>query len=126
MACKPDFDANPPHENLAMAPPQCGTQVPPQHASPSTTPPRCMKTLPPQHSAQVPPCQPIAHKPHHDATCHDATQKPHHQPAMTLPCTPSPPLLTSYSSTIIASYLYLFNCNYILLCINVANGVTVT
>src|SRR6266702_1204192 len=99
MVCKPDLDANPPHENLATAPPQHGMQVPPRHVSPTTTPTRCVKTLPPQHSTQVPPPQPIAHKPCHDAAHHSTTQKPHHQPAATLLCTPSPPLLTSYSST---------------------------
>src|SRR6266702_474971 len=119
--CKPDFNANLPHKNLATAPPQRGAQVPPQHASPPMTPTPHAKTPPPQHSTQVPPHHPIAHEPR----C-DTMQKPHHQPAVTPPCTPLLPLLTSYSSTIIASYLYLFNCNYILLCINVANGVTVT
>src|SRR6266702_1778200 len=94
MACKPNFDANPPHENLATAPLQHGVQVRPWCASPTMTPIHHMKTSPPQHSTQVPPCQPIAHEP-----CHSTTQKPHNQPAATPPCTPSPPLLTSYSST---------------------------
>src|SRR6266702_3563797 len=97
-ACKPDFDANPPHENLATAPPQRGTQVPPRRASPTTPPPRPAKTPPPQHRTQVPPRQPVAQEPRRDATRHSTTQKPHHQPAATPLCT-SPALLTSYSST---------------------------
>src|SRR6266702_2614001 len=74
MACKPNFDTNLPHKNLTTAPPQHGTQVPPWHASPTMTPTCCTKTLPPQHSTQVPPCQPVAHEPHHDATCHGTMQ----------------------------------------------------
>src|SRR6266702_845683 len=70
MVCKPNFNANLPHANLATAAPQRGAQVPPRHASPTTTPTCCTKTLPPQHSAQVPPHQPIAHEPHHNATHH--------------------------------------------------------
>src|SRR6266702_1718057 len=98
MVCKPTFDANLPHENLAMAPTRL-TQALPWHAS-STTMPTCRtKTLPPQHSTQVPPHQPIAHEPHHNATHHGATQKPHQQPTATPSCTPLSPLLTSYSST---------------------------
>src|SRR6266702_3664844 len=38
MVCKPNFDANPPCENLTMAPPQCSKQVLPQCASPTMTP----------------------------------------------------------------------------------------
>ena len=75
------------------------TRAPPRRASPTTTPTRRAKTSPPQHSAQVPPRQPVAHEPRRDATHHGATQKPRHQPAATPPCAPSPPLLTSYSST---------------------------
>src|SRR6266702_3598322 len=105
MVCKPNFNANLPHENLATASPQRGAQDPPRHASPPTTPTCYTKTLPPQHSTQVPPRQPIAHEPHHNATHHGTTQKPHHRPTATPPCTPLLPLLTSYSSTIIAIYL---------------------
>src|SRR6266581_7278425 len=72
--------------------------TPTWHASPATTPTRRAKTSPPQHSAQVPPRQPVAHEPCRDATRHGTTQKPHHQPAATPLCTPSPALLTSYSS----------------------------
>src|SRR6266702_4220241 len=82
----------------ATSPTRC-TRALPRCASPTTTPTRHAKTSPPQHSAQVPPCQPIAHEPRCNTTHHSATQKPHHQPATTLPCTPLPPLLTSYSST---------------------------
>src|SRR6266702_2726769 len=78
--------------------PTCLTQAPPQRARPIITPTHHVKTLPPQHSVQVPPPQPVAHKPHHDTTHHGTMQKPHHQPTTTPPCTPSSPLITSYSS----------------------------
>src|SRR6266702_1196637 len=42
--------------------------TPTWHASPTMTPTCHAKTSPPQHSAQVPPCQPIAHEPHRDTT----------------------------------------------------------
>src|SRR6266702_8168267 len=108
-ACKPDFNANLPHKNLTTCHPNavCKSHhsTNPLHTSPTTTPTCRMKISPPQHSMQVLPCQPVVQEPHHDATHHSTTQKPHHQPTATPPCAPLLPLLTSYSSTIIAIYL---------------------
>src|SRR6266571_1628211 len=75
-AYKPDFDANPPRENLATAPPQRAAQVPP-HTSPATackpttTPTQPAKTSPrsaspatPTLRTRAPPLrQPAAHEP---------------------------------------------------------------
>src|SRR6266702_1852285 len=83
--------------------------------------PQKPRHAPPQCGAQVPPRHPVAHEPRRDATHHGATQKPPHRPR------PAPHRRhCSLPIVVLASCLYLFNCNYILLCINVANGVTVT
>src|SRR6266702_1397002 len=97
-----------------------------------------------RHGVQAPPRpQPAARKP-----CHlNTALKSHHanplhtSPTATPPTTAPRKSLTtnplqprsaphrqhcSLPIVVLASYLYLFNCNYILLCINVANGVTLT
>src|SRR6266702_4046531 len=51
---------------------------------------------------------------------HHPTTTPHKSPAMVPTCHHC-----SLPIVVLASYMYLFICNYILLCINVANGVTV-
>jgi|SRR6266702_3768782 len=91
-----NHDANLPRENLATARKSHYANSP--HMSPTVTPTRRARALLRRHP----------------------TMMPHKSPA-TAPtrCHCSLPIV------VLASYMYLFICNYILLCINVANGVTV-
>src|SRR6266702_4562980 len=97
-----------------------------------------------RHGVQAPPRpQPAPRKPRHLNT---ARKSRHANLLRTSPATTPPTMAPRKSPTtnpprpcpaphrchcslpivVLASCLYLFNCNYILLCINVANGVTVT
>src|SRR6266702_7621716 len=113
----------------------------PAKTLPRTTPMR--RAHEPRHGMQAPPRpQPAPRKPRHLNTAHKSRHANplHKRPAMTPPATAPRKSLTtnppqprsahrrhcSLPIVVLASYLYLFNCNYILLCINVANGVTVT
>src|SRR6266702_2514969 len=114
----------------------------PAKTLPRTTPMR--RAHEPRHGMQAPPRpQPAARKPRHLNTAHKSR---HANPLRTSPAATPPTTAPRKSPTtnpprpcpvphrrhcslpivVLASCLYLFNCNYILLCINVANGVTVT
>src|SRR6266702_4675833 len=136
-------------------PPPCRTQVmtsasPLRHAQVRCHHPvtvrktrRDTAPTPSQHGVQArlrP--QPAPRKPRHVNTALKSRHANplHTSPAATPPATAPRKSLTtnpprprsahrrhcSLPIVVLASYLYLFNCNYILLCINVANGVTVT
>src|SRR6266702_4390033 len=90
--------------------------------------------LRPQPTMQKPRHLNTVHKSHHANLLHTS---PAMMPPTTAPCkspTTNPPRPhpaphcrhCSLPIVVLASCLYLFNCNYILLCINLANGVTVT
>src|SRR6266702_2008565 len=113
----------------------------PAKTSPRRHPTAALKS---RHGVQAPPRpQPAARKPRHLNTALKSRHANplHTSPAATPPTTAPRKSLTttpprprsaphrrhcSLPIVVLASYLYLFNCNYILLCINVANGVTVT
>src|SRR6266702_2533655 len=143
----------PPYHGAQDSPRHCFDAVPTRRASPTSTPTRPAKTSPrrhpnaarkSRHGVQAPPQpQPAARKPRHLNTARMSrhanplrtspaatppTTAPRKNPA-TNPPRPRPAPHHRHCSlpiVVLASCLYLFNCNYILLCINVANGVTVT
>src|SRR6266702_3733998 len=119
----------PPCHGAQDSPRHCFDAVPTRRASPTSTPTRPAKTSPRRHPnaarksrhgvQALPRPQPAAPPP---------TTAPRKSPP-TNPPRPRPAPHRRHCSlpiVVLASCLYLFNCNYILLCINVANGVTVT
>src|SRR6266702_2030763 len=103
--------------DTALIPSQHGVQDPPQPNPPPCKPRHPTTAAKSRHTNPLhksPTAMPPATAPRKSLTTNPPRPRSAHHRHCSLPI------------VVLASYLYLFNCNYILLCINVANGVTVT